>query len=298
MQLIPAQLTFGGTRIKEIHQPFPHFIALIWYKESSSPSASAAKTARPLEDPAVARGPTALLGQVRKLVAAGALTGLPDAELLHRFAANHDETAFAVLVQRHGALVLGVCRRLVANTQDAEDAFQATFMVLARKASGKHWQASVGGWLYAVAYRVASRIRANSRRLPLESRMSHRAPTDPLSEITGRELLQVLDDELNRLPEKYRTPLVLCYLQEATRDEAARRLGCPLGTLKSRLERGRELLRRRLGARGVALPVTMLAAVLSSEHIGAAVPSSLVSGSVHAAVSFASGSTNTAIASA
>jgi RNA polymerase sigma factor (sigma-70 family) len=243
-------------------------------------------------------GPTTILGHVRKLVAAGALGGLADDELLHKFAADHDEAAFATLVQRHGAMVLGVCRRLVANTHDAEDAFQAAFMVLARKAGARHWQPSIGGWLYAVAYRVASRIRVNARRLPLASRMSLRAAKDPLSEITGRELLQVLDEELNRLPEKYRTPLVLCYLQEATRDEAARRLGCPLGTLKSRLERGREILRRRLGARGVALPMTMLATVLSAEQIGAALPSSLVSGSVRAAVSFASGSTNTAAASA
>jgi len=232
---------------------------------------------------------SALLGQVRKLVAAGTLVRLSDAELLHKFAADHDETAFATLVQRHGAMVLGVCRRMAGNTHDAEDAFQATFMVLARNAGARYWQASIGGWLYAVAYRVASRIRVNARRLPLENRMSRRAATDPLSEITGRELLQFLDEELQRLPEKYRTPLVLCYLQEATRDEAARRLGCPLGTLKSRLERGRELLRRRLGARGVTLPATMLAAALSSEQIGSAVPGCLIGASVRAALSFASG---------
>src|SRR5262249_38323629 len=162
-------------------------------------------------------------------------------ELLRRFTAGRDEAAFAVLVRRHGAMVLGVCRRVLANADDAEDAFQATFLALARKASAIRAGQSLGGWLYRVAYHAAlkARRRAADRR-GREGHAAARRPADPLEEVTGRELLALLDEEMQRLPERCRTPLVLCLLDGQTRDEVARRLGCSVSTLQRRVEEGKE----------------------------------------------------------
>src|SRR6266480_335314 len=156
-----------------------------------------------------------------------------------------------MLVRRHGPMVLRVCQRLLHNWHDAEDVCQATFLVLASKAASGHWQASVAGWLHQVAYHLARKAQAAAvRRGVHERHVVDRPVPDLLETITGRELQAVLDEELARLAEKYRAPLVLCYLEGATRDEAARQLGWALGTLKSRMERGRELLRIRLARRG------------------------------------------------
>jgi RNA polymerase sigma factor (sigma-70 family) len=206
-----------------------------------------------------------VLDHVRKMLAGQESVRLTDRELLQRFARNRDAEAFAALVQRHGRMILNVCRRLLQTSQDVEDAFQATFLILVRKSGTQRWQESVGTWLHLVAYRVALRLRtAQQRTAPLDAR-SHASPAaDPLAEVSGRELSNVLDQELSRLPEKYRAPLVLCCLEGRTRDEAAQQCGLSLDQLKRRLAKGRVLLRQRLGRRGFT-PAPILAATLCAE---------------------------------
>ena len=188
--------------------------------------------------------------------------GRLDAELLERFVAAHDEAAFARLVERYGPLVLGVCRRVLRNHHDAEDAFQATFLVLARKARHIRRRDALAGWLYRVAYRLAVKHRAAARR-QAERQPPPARPREAEDQAGWGDLRTVLDEELDRLPERYRTPLRLCCLAGCTRDEAARRLGCTLGALKMRLERGRQLLRNRLARRGLALSAVLLAVLLN-----------------------------------
>jgi RNA polymerase sigma factor (sigma-70 family) len=208
-----------------------------------------------------------------------------DAELLERFAIQHDQDAFAELVARHGSMVLGVCRRVLGDWQAAEDAFQSTFVVLARKAASLSQRELVASWLYGVACRVAARARSEAaRRRVRESRSPVRHPNDPLEEITARELCAVLDEELVRLPQRYRMPLLLCYLEGQTRDQAAQRLGWSVRTLARRLERGRELLRARLLRRGVALPAALFAGALVGPPASAAVPAALAEAAVRIAV--------------
>jgi RNA polymerase sigma factor (sigma-70 family) len=203
----------------------------------------------------------AVLRQVRGLVAAGQADRVPDGELLERFALRHEEAAFEALVRRHGPLVWGVCRRVLRSPHDAEDAFQATFLVLAQKAASVGRRGSLGGWLHRVAFHAALKARvraANSRRAgSVGDRREPGSTPDPLAEVTGRELLAVLDEELARLPEKYRAPLVLCYLQGKTCDEAARDLRRSVRTLKRHLELGRNRLRARLTRRGLELPAVL-----------------------------------------
>src|SRR5262249_24945463 len=158
------------------------------------------------------------------------------------------------LVRRHGPMVLGVCRRLLGAAADADDAFQAVFLVLVLRARSIRRRASVGSWLYAVACRVANRARADARRRHAALRLL-RAPRAqaPAEGSAAEEMRPVLDEELERLPDKYRAPLVLCYLQGKTNEQAARVLGWPAGSMSRRLGRARELLRLRLVRRGVAL---------------------------------------------
>lgn len=235
-----------------------------------------------------------ILGHIRKL-AAQDHGQLPDQQLLQRFTGQGDEAAFAALVRRHGSMVLHVCRRVLHNWHDAEDAFQATFLLLARKAKSIRNQESVGSWLHGVAYRVSLRVNAAAfRRRSRVPESLDRSPADPADDVTWRELRALLDQELQHLPEKYRAPLLLCYLEGQTRDEAAHQLGCPLGTLKSRLERGRELLRNRLVRRGLTLSAALLPMGLSSSASSAAVPAILVHSTVRAALPFAAGKTATA----
>jgi RNA polymerase sigma factor (sigma-70 family) len=175
-----------------------------------------------------------ILQHIRKLAESQTTALLPDRELLRRFARQHDEDAFAVLVRRHGPMVWHVCARVLGNSPDAEDAFQAVFLILLRKAPSRHWHDSVGNWLYLVAYRAAVRARAAAaRRGRHEGRAAVRSPAAPLDDLAGRELEEVLDQELARLPEKYRLPLVFCCLEGTSREQAARQLGWPLGTLKN-----------------------------------------------------------------
>ncbi len=198
-----------------------------------------------------------------------------DRELLERFARG-DAAAFEGLVRRHGAMVLGVCRRVLGNAHDAEDAFQATFLALARSAATVG-RGALAGWLYRVAYHNALRARsATAARAEREQRAGREGAGDPLEEVTGRELLAVLDEELRALPERHRAPLVLCYLQGCTRDEAARQLGWSDRTLRRRLGQGRDRLRQRLQRRGVGLPALLLAAGLAHGGPAARTPATLV----------------------
>src|SRR4051812_24573460 len=160
-------------------------------------------------------------------LAAGHDDPTPDDQLLRRFAATHDETTFEALLRRHGPMVLGVCRRLLPCEQDAEDVFQATFLVLARKAGSVRCEQSLAPWLHGVARRLASDAgAAAARRTAIPIGEVAGASRDPASELSWREVRGALDEELAQLPEALRTPLVLCYLEGMTRDEAAARLGC------------------------------------------------------------------------
>jgi RNA polymerase sigma factor (sigma-70 family) len=228
------------------------------------------------------RQAVAILRHFRGL-AGGHLPGpASDRELLGRFVAGRDEAAFAEVVRRHGALVLGLCRRVLGHPDDAEDAFQATFLTLARKAGSTAWGNSVGGWLYGVARHLALKARAAAaRRAAHEGRARPRPPADPLADVRLREAQAILDEELARLPEKYRGPIVLCCLEGAARDEAAQQLGWPLATLKSRLEQGRDLLRRRLARRGLTLSA-VLAGLTLGRDAGRAAPALVVATSAAA----------------
>jgi RNA polymerase sigma factor (sigma-70 family) len=206
----------------------------------------------------------AVLQVLRSAAKAGG-GGLSDRELLRHFAESNDQAAFAALVRRHAAMVLGACRRALPNWQDAEDACQATFLVLARKAASTRWQPSVANWLFATARNVARNARvAERRRARREARAAVHEAVQPVDRMTGRELLAALDEELEKLPPRYREPLVLCYLEGLTRDEAAARLGAPAATLKTRLERGRKRLGDALTSRGCALGAGLLALAATS----------------------------------
>ncbi|HEY7426047.1 MAG TPA: sigma-70 family RNA polymerase sigma factor [Gemmataceae bacterium] len=210
-----------------------------------------------------------------------ALAGPPDdcgdAELLERFLLSREEAAFAALVRRHGPLVLGVCRRMLRHEQDAEDAFQAAFLVLARKAGSIRNKESLAAWLYEVAYHIAARMRAETVRRNIHERQVAGMPrANADAEVTEREWVAVLDEELNRLPEKYRRPLVLCCLQAKTHAHAAQELGLPVGSISRLLGRARELLRERLSDRGFTVPAALLGTALTAETLTAAVPHSLI----------------------
>ncbi|MCI0457901.1 MAG: sigma-70 family RNA polymerase sigma factor [Gemmataceae bacterium] len=227
-----------------------------------------------------------VLRHVRRLAGAGEVGALSDAQLLERFTSQGDEAAFEVLVWRHGPMVLGVCRRLLRHEQDAEDAFQATFLTLARKADSIG-RGAVGGWLSRVAWRVALAARERTLRRPEQPLGEVPAP-EGADEVLWRDLRPVLDEEIQRLPQRYRSAVVLCYLQGKTNEEAARELGCPPGTLSVRLMRARERLRARLIRRGLTPCVGLLAADLAGRAT-AALSAELVSSTVRAGLAFAAG---------
>lgn len=236
----------------------------------------------------------ALLWYVR--ASAGRSLDASDKELLERFLDHGDEGAFAALVGRHGPMVLRLCRRVLGDPQRAEDAFQATFLVLCRKAASLSPRDSLSGWLHAVAYRAAQKARvADARRRTREGRAAATEPDDPLGQLTLRETLEVLDQELARLPDKFRAPLVLCYLEGLTRDEAAGRLGWPPGLLKSRLEQARERLGARLRSRGLTLSAALAATLFSGAAASAAVSGELLDSAIRAATAFASGAEATVV---
>jgi RNA polymerase sigma factor (sigma-70 family) len=236
----------------------------------------------------MASGPIrTLLQQYHRLAAPGA-GGLTDTQLLERFVADKDEAAFEVLVWRHGPLVYNVCRRLLHRDADVEDAFQATFLVLVRKAAAIRNRAAVGGWLYQVAHRVALRARAAQRPMEPYPDTDLAAPTGE-DALLWRDLRPVLDEEIRRLPAKYRDAVVLFYLAGHTTEEAARQLGCPRGTVLSRLAWARERLRERLTQRGLTLSTGALAAWLTQEGASASAPALLIGKAVRAALELASG---------
>jgi RNA polymerase sigma factor (sigma-70 family) len=230
--------------------------------------------------------------------------GLSDRQLLERFAADRElsaEAAFEVLLLRHGPMVLRVCRNSLRDPNDVQDAFQATFLVLVRRRGALRQCESIGGWLYGVACRVAARARVEAaRRRAAEERWGRlRVLTDvddsPSSEFDDAEFGATIQREVRRLPSKYRAVIVLCYWEGQTQEQAAAQLGCPLGTVRSRLARARDLLRRRLKRRGLAPPAGLLASVVGSAGGSAAtsrpspVQSRLIDSTVHAAVRISSG---------
>jgi RNA polymerase sigma factor (sigma-70 family) len=176
-----------------------------------------------------------------------------DDHLLNEYCTKRDESAFAMLVHRHGPLVWRVCRRVLGASPDAEDAFQATFVVLVRRAGSVRWKRSIAGWLYQVAWRVARRSRTQIARRAAVTIESHSATAGRTPAAGDDDRRRTVEEEISRLPESLRLPIVLCYMQGLTNIEAANRIGCPEGTVASRLARARERLRRRLRARGIAM---------------------------------------------
>ncbi|AMV25969.1 ECF RNA polymerase sigma factor SigE [Gemmata sp. SH-PL17] len=220
------------------------------------------------------------------------LDALPDAELLDRFVRYADHPAFEVLLRRHGPMVFGVCRRTLINVSDAEDAFQATFLVFIRKARSLRRADRLGPWLYGVACRVAMKARARAARLAEYRTEVHEMFSDPNVPAAVPDWLPVLDTELAALPAKYRDALVMCELEGASRADTAKALGVPEGTLSSRLARGRELLRRRLLKHGTLLPTGGLAALLTTNGVGrAVVPAALLARTSELAVAATSAAT-------
>jgi RNA polymerase sigma factor (sigma-70 family) len=190
------------------------------------------------------------------------LKACPDEQLLSRFIHQNDESAFQVLLRRHGPMVLDVCTSLLPNEADAEDAFQACFLLLASRARTIRKAKSLAAWLHGVAYRVARKARTEfARRQKHEGRRAAPDETIPADDLSWREVRQLVHEELNLLPQRYRQVLTLCYLQGKRQDEVARELGIPGGTLKGRLERGRHMLRTRLVRRGLGPGASLIAMV-------------------------------------
>jgi RNA polymerase sigma factor (sigma-70 family) len=229
---------------------------------------------------------------------APALSGPADAQLLERFARGHEEAPFAALVRRHGPMVWAVSRRLLPHAHDAEDVFQATFLLLVRKAASIRKAESVGSWLHGVARRLALQVRVQqARRRSREQRAADMRANRPGGEISLSEVQAALDAALGDLSEKYLAALVLCYLEGKTHEEAARCLGCPPATLRTRVARGRKLLRDRLASHGLALSTAGLGALLIAGAAPAAAPATLVRDAVRAGLAFAAGQPAAAVCS-
>jgi RNA polymerase sigma factor (sigma-70 family) len=223
--------------------------------------------------------------------------GLGDGELLGSFIERHDETALAALVARHGPMVWGVCRRLLSH-HDAEDAFQATFIVLARKAASIRSRERVGNWLHGVAHQTALLARRTAaRRRAREVQVTEMPDIEAVQQDRGPELRLLLDEELSRLPEIYRAVIVLCELEGRSRKETACQLGVPEGTVAGRLARARAMLAKRLIQRGITLSGGALAAILSQNAASAGVPASVVSKTIKVASLTAAGQATTGVIS-
>ncbi len=223
----------------------------------------------------------AILRSIDRVFNHGSATGLTEGQLLRQFATWGDESAFEALVTRHGPMVLAVCRRLLYDPRDVEDAFQATFLVLLRRAGSLRDADPLSPWLHGVAYRVATRIRARSARRPVEECKGARPEAvEAAFDIERQELRGILDEEIGRLPEKYRRPVVLCYLEGQTCEQAARRLRCTEGAVRGRLDRARERLKIRLTRRGVAPSAGLIASSLAGDMASASVPPSWIAATV------------------
>jgi RNA polymerase sigma factor (sigma-70 family) len=223
--------------------------------------------------------PSGVLRDIGTLFSNGMLGGLTDRQLLERFVNRNDSSAeadaFTILLERHGPMVWGVCRRLLPDRYAAADAFQATFLVLVRKAAGVRVDDSLGPWLYGVSRRVAARARATSLRQRARETGGVEELASPAPDQGNAERLAILDEEIGRLPERQRAAVVLCDLEGLPHEEAARRLGCPVGTVESRLSRGRQRLRDRLVRRGLAPAAAALWAEMAREA-SAAMPAALI----------------------
>jgi RNA polymerase sigma factor (sigma-70 family) len=242
---------------------------------------------------------TPVLRHLRKLVAGQPASDLPDDQLVDRFAQTQDEGAFEALLQRHGPMVMGVCRRLLDHDHDRDDAFQATFVVLARKARSIAKREMVGPWLYGVAYRISLKARATAyRRRAWEKQVANMSCAEPTSDANWRELRPVIDEEVQCLPAKYRMPIVLCYLEGKTNEQAAVELRLPAGTVKTRLSKGRDLLRSRLTRRGLALTSVSLTAALTDSLAPAAVSADILETTYRVAILSAAGQTAGALSPA
>ena len=233
---------------------------------------------------------TKVVEYVRRVVGPAAAADISDGLLLERFLRQQDARAFEILVQRHAGLVLGVCERVLRHRQDAEDAFQATFMVLVRQGSSMMGRGNIAGWLYGVAFRTSLYARRRTaRRRSVETRGSSREIGGDIAlEVIWRDLRPVLDDELSRLPAKYRDPIVLCYLEGQTNEQAARTLGWTKGTVSGRLARARDLLRERLTRRGLALSSAIVAVALT-RNAATAASSTLIQATVKAGAGVVAG---------
>ena len=230
------------------------------------------------------------LGAVLKQLMASSPSAATDRQLLERFARAQDQDAFSILVKRYAGLVMGVCRRVLPQAQDAEDIFQAVFLVLARRAGSVRWNESIGGWIYEVSRRLALKARAGAlRRSTRETGGLHLMNHAHPKEETSTELCSALDEELSRLPEKLRTPLALVYLDGRAREQVALQLGYSERTLKRRLAQAKRLLRSRLEKRGLTLSGALLAVGLSSQAGDASVRASLLHGTVKGATAFSAG---------
>lgn len=235
------------------------------------------------------------LRQIRTLFSVGAIGELTDGQLLERFATDQGEAAelaFAVLVERHGPMVLRVCQGVLVDPNDMQDAFQATFLVLVKQAGALWVQDSLGPWLHQVAYRTAACARSTAARRRRHEQRAALLRKEGRVEAGGelgreRELERVIHEELGRLPGHFRAPVVLCDLEGRTQEQAARSLGWPIGTVKSRLSRARERLRNRLSRRGFAPNAMLLASALKPDLPSAPVPPALVDSTARAAVQFA-----------
>ncbi len=241
------------------------------------------------------------LRQVQMLFQVGTLGSLSDRQLLEQFqsrAADAAEAAFAGLVERHGPMVIRTCRSVLQDEHAVEDAFQATFLVLVRRARSLWVRDSLGPWLFQVAVRVSASARASDiRRRRLELTKARKTELSVFDR-DGDDLSPLIHQELARLPEQFRAAVVLCCMEGLTQQQAARQLGWPLGTLQSRLARGREQLRAKLMRRGIAPSGALLAAFLSSENAHAALPAALASSTVRMAAHHASGKAGVAVATA
>ncbi|HEV3438465.1 MAG TPA: sigma-70 family RNA polymerase sigma factor [Gemmata sp.] len=225
-----------------------------------------------------------VLRDLHSLIGADWPRDLADGELLEQFHNHRAESAFTRLVHRHGPMVWGVCRRVLHDIHQAEDAFQATFLVLIRKAGSIRRSESLASWLHGVAYRVATKARTRIafHRAQVKACVEMACPNSP-DDLVWQELRAVLDEELNRLPQKYRAPVVLCYLQDKTQEEAARQLGCPRSSLSSRLVKARALLQERLVRRGLALSLITLTTILAVKATAAVLPARLLMPIIQAA---------------
>jgi RNA polymerase sigma factor (sigma-70 family) len=241
---------------------------------------------------------TNLARDLRRMVLLGGAAGLTDGDLLERFLTLREEAAFESLVRRHGPMVLGVCRRVLRHEQEAEDAFQATFLVFVKKAATIWPREMLPNWLFGVAYRTALAAKTAGARRRIRERQANPMPrTTTTDEDLWHDLQPIVDEELSHLPSKYRVPIILCDLEGKSRQEAAKQLGWLPGTLSGRLSRARGMLAKRLTRRGITVSGAFLAAVLTPDLVSAAVPPSLLATTIKASLMAAAGQVAAAMVS-